>query len=1044
MWLTEVSIRRPLFILMVILGFVLVGAVAYTRLGADRYPSINLPYVTIIVTYPGAGPEEVEDQVTRPLEDAVAGANQLKSIRSYSMDSVSIVSLEFLDGANADSATTEVERKVNSARSQLPSDAKPPIVVKAEYSSLPVMSLAISGDLPLDQIHKIANETIKPRMETIKGVAAISIVGGLEREIQVRVDQDKLGARGLTTQQVYGALAQGNLSMPAGSIHERDREYSIRYTGLFQSLDELKNSVVAASPRGVVYLRDVADVVDAYKDRKVINRYNGREGVGLVITKQANANTVQVADSMKKALGQIQKSLPPGVMIAISDDQSSYVKRSLGDVQNNLFEAVVLTGIVLLVFLHTFRSTVIVMLAIPTSLISTFLMMWIMGFTLNFMSLMALALTIGILVDDSIVVLENIFRHLKLGETPVTAAIKGRSEIGLAAIAITLVDVVVYLPMAFMTGIVGGFFRQFGLTITVATLFSLFVSFTLTPMLASRWLGMGHGEGHSPLDRFGRRWESWFERLSVAYGGALKWALGHRVIVAAASLLLFFCAIALIPLNILGSEFLPAEDQSQFDLIAKMPPGTSLEATDQAMMKIESRLNQFPEVTEYFTTVGQGSVGFSSSSESRAAFITVKLVPKDERSRGISKITRAAEKLGEDVPGLELRTQLPTIGGPMGQPLMIQLKGDDLRQLGEAGARLEQIIRSIPGTASVTNSAEVGNPEIRVRADQWRLSDLGLTSAQVAAALRTNVEGMVASQLRPEGQTKVDIRILGGDRDRGGVGNLGTLPLASPKGFVATVDQATDISLVQGPTQILRFNRQRSVTIGADVSGRPLGDVVRDLRLELERSPLPEGVTYSMTGETEIMDESFSNLIMALALSILFMYMLMVALYESLLYPLVVMFCLPVAVIGALGGLLVTGQTVNMSSLIGMIMLMGLVGKNGILLVDYTNTLRARGKDRFSALTEAGPTRLRPIMMTTTAMALAMLPVALGLGEGAEVRSPMAVVVVGGLLSSLVLTLLLIPVVYTAFDDLQQRFRPRKVSFRTVASATVVEGSNKE
>lgn len=1039
MWLTAVSIRRPLFILMVILGFGLVGAVGYTRLGADQYPNINIPYVLVVVPYPGAGPEEVEDQVTKPLENAVAGATRLKYLQSYSMENVAILNLEFMDGTDADDAALEVDRKVNSARSELPNEAKAPSVIKAEYAALPIMSLAVSGDLPLDEIFRIADDKIKPQLETIKGVAAVRIVGGLEREIQVKVDQDALRARGLSAQQVYAAVAQGNLSMPAGNIDDGDRQYAVRYTGLFQTLDELRNVVVAATPRGVVYLRDVAEVVDGYKDRVLLNRHNGREGVGLTVTKQANADTVQVADALHRVIGQLRNTLPSGVQIAVSEDTSVYVKRSLGDLQSNLLEAIVLTGIVLLVFLHTFRSTVIVMLAIPSSLIATFMMMWIMGFTLNMMSLMALALSIGILVDDSIVVLENIFRHLSLGETPWTAAIKGRSEIGLAAIAITLVDVVVYLPMAFMTGIVGGFFRQFGLTIAFATLFSLFVSFTLTPMLASRWLRVGHGEGGTLLDRFGRRWEAAYGRAREGYGRLLLWALSHRLIVVAICLAVFCVSVATIPLNIIGTEFLPLEDQSQFDLIVRMPPGTALEVTDRAVAEIESKLGKMPEVTEYFTTVGLSSAGLMGAAESRAAVITVKTVPKRERSKSISDLAKEVERVDAAIPGIEVRTQLPTIGGPLGQPLVIQLRGDDLQELGEVSSRVEQIVRNLPGAKDVSNSAQTGNPEIRVSADHLRLADLGLTSAQVATALRTNVEGSVASKLRPAGQSEIDIRIKGADKDRAQVETLGALPLPSPKGTVARMDQVVDISLAQGPTEIRRLNRQRVVTIAANVSDRPLGDVVRDLKLELERSPLPEGISYTMTGETEIMDETFTNLVTALGLSILFMYMLLVALYESLLYPLVVMFSLPLAAIGAIAGLLLMRQTLNMPSLIGMIMLMGLVGKNGILLVDYTNTLRARGKDRTSAIVEAGPTRLRPILMTTMTMVLALLPVAFQVGEGSEVRSPMAVAVCGGLLSSLALTLVLVPVVYTLFDDLQQRLG-MKSSFVTAATAADAEG----
>jgi HAE1 family hydrophobic/amphiphilic exporter-1 len=558
-------------------------------------------------------------------------------------------------------------------------------------------------------------------------------------------------------------------------------------------------------------------------------------------------------------------------------------------------------------------------------------------------------------------------------------------------------------------------------------------------MLASRWLRASHGEGRTLLDRFGRKWEAGYGRVKDNYRRLLGWSLRHRWPVVGVCVALFAATVVTIPLNIIGTEFLPPEDQSQFDLIVKMPPGTALEATNKAVLEIESRLSKIPEVVDYFTNVGMSSAGIMSAADSRSAVITVKTLPKRERSRPISDLAKQAEGLGEGIPGVDLRAQLPSIGGPLGQPLLIQLQGNDLRTLEQAGARVEQIVRNIPGTTDVENSAQTGNPEVLVRADHFRLADLGLTSALVASALRTNVEGTVVSQLRPEGQPEVDIRIMGSDKDRAQVATLGGLPIPSPNGIVARMDQAVNISLAEGSTEIRRLNRQRVVTISANVSGRPLGDIVRDFKLELQKSPLPEGVSYTMTGETEMMDETFANLVMALLLSILFMYMLMVALYESLLYPLVVMFSLPMSVIGAIGGLLIMHQTLNLSSLIGMVMLMGLVGKNGILLVDYTNTLRARGKDRTSAITEAGPTRLRPILMTAMTMVLALLPVAFQAGEGSEIRSPMAIAVVGGLLSSLVLTLILVPVVYTLFDDLQQRLGPRKATFRTGATAVDVD-----
>lgn len=1026
MWLTNISIKRPFFILMLLLFFVLVGGVAYTNLGAEQYPQVDVPYVAIVVPYPGAGPEEVENRVTKVIEDAVAGANGLKNLTSHSQDGLAVISLEFKLGTNTDSVTVDVERKVSAVRSQLPQEALAPSVIKAEFNALPIMSLSLSGKAADFELYRLAEQKVKGRLEAVSGVASVKIVGGRDREIQVKVDQAKLQARGLSIQHVYSALSQGNVSVPSGTIDEKNLQYNVRLSGLLQKPDDLRDIVIHSTPNGPVYLRDVAEVVDGFKAQQVLNHTNGVDSVGLLITKASNANTVQVANELRKTLKDVEKALPAGVTLTVSNDTSVFVKESLDDIQSSLMLAVILTGIVLLLFLHSFRSTIIVLFSIPTSLISTFLMMWIMGFTLNMMSMMALALSIGILVDDSIVVLENIFRHLKLGETPWTAALKGRSEIGLAAIAITLVDVVVYVPIAFMGGMAGQFFRQFGLTVAVATLFSLFVSFTLTPMLASRWLKTEHENGEDSLmARFGRKWENGYGRLTVAYGRVLSWALGHRKTVVAATAAIFFGSVAMVPLGMVGSEFLPTVDQGEVHLVVELPPGTPLGVTNDVVMQLEARLARMPEVTEYFSTVGLSTGGGISTSGSRNARITVKLLEKGKRGKSIGQLSQELQKLGADIPGLTLRTELPSMVGASGQPFMALLKGDDPAQLAKLGAEVVEVVKRVPGTSEVTNSAADGSPEARFEVDHRRLADLGLTSAALGTALRADVEGLVASQLRPEGQNRVDIRVVGSDADKRSVSDLSGLPIANATGQVSRLDQVTRLNFVESPVEIYRMNRQYTVVIGANVRGRPLGDVVQDFRQEVKSVQLPPGYSLAMFGESEAMDESFGSTIQALLLSILLMYMLMVALYESPVYPLVIMFALPVSFVGAFGALFVTGQTLNMTSMIGMIMLMGLVGKNGILLVDYTNTLRSQGKSRFDAILQAGPTRLRPILMTTAAMVAAMVPTALQIGHGAESRSSMAVVVIGGLLSSTLLTLVLIPVVYTIFDDVQVWFGRR-------------------
>ena len=1018
MKLTELAIKRPLFILMIVAGLVLMGVISYTRLGADQYPSVNIPYVSVVTPYPGADPTEVERKISKPLEDALAGSSGLKTISSVSLDSLSVVTLEFQEGVNGNDSAVDVERKVSAVRSSLPQEALAPNIIKADYSTLPIMSLALVGERSPEQLYRLATDQVKPLLETVKGVASVQVVGGQEREIKVIVDQDRLRAFGLSMQQVQALLGQSNLSLPAGNADVGDTRYRVWYDSQARSVDELSNMVLVSSPGGVIRLRDVAQVEDGLKEQTFITRFNGADSVGLMIAKQASANTMEVATSLKKKIGDVAKTLPPRVDLAVASDSSDYVRSDLDDIQTTLFIAILLTGIVLLLFLHTLRSTIIVLLSIPTSLISTFMVMLLLGFTLNMMSMLALALTIGILVDDSIVVLENIFRHLKLGETPWTAALKGRGEIGMAAIAITLVDVVVYVPVAFMSGVVGQFFRQFGLTIAAATLFSLFISFTLTPMLASRWLKASE-ESRSWWGRLSAAWERGYDGLAQRYGGLLSWALRHRFIVVTVGVLAFVGALAMIPLNLVKSEFLPVEDQSRYSLRVQMPPGSSLAATDDATSQLEGRLRKVPEIVNYFSVAGMSGSAFLNTGEARYATISVNLVPKDRRAKSASQVARDTELLGQDIPGMTLRANLPTSGGDIGQPFLAQLTGSDQTALNALGGEMVSILKSTPGTLNVTSSSYGGSPEVRVRGDQGRLADLGLTSAATALALRTNFEGIVVGKLQPLGEEQVDIRLLGRRNAALGASTVSDLPLLTSRGAVVSLGQVAGTETAGSPTQVNRYNRQRVVTIGADLYGRPLGEVVQDFQARMKAVTLPPGYSIHLAGQAELMDESFTSMGMALALSILLMYMLMVALYESLLSPLVVMFSLPVSLVGAFSALAFTGQTLNIASLIGLIMLMGLVAKNAILLVDYTNTLRGRGLERNAAILDAGPARLRPILMTTVAMVLAMIPVAMQIGRGAETRSPMAVVVIGGLLSSTLLTLVLVPAVYTILDDIQ-------------------------
>ncbi len=1029
MWLTSLSIRRPLLILMAVLAVMLGGIVAYIALGVDLLPSVKFPYVAVYVTYPGAGPREVESRVTKPIEDAVAGSPNLKNLMSTSGDNYSIILMQFKDGTDPDAAIQDVERRVNQIRSTLPEDIKDPSIAKEDPADSPILVMGANWDRNPDGLYDLVDSTIRPRLETVEGISSVQIRGGREREIHVTVDRQQLEARGLSLTQITSALAAANLSAPSGYVHEGTNEYSLRVYGLVQQLDELSNLVVASSPgKAVVRLKDVAAVQDGFKKQEFISRVNGQEGVGILVNKQKTANAVAVADGIQKALNALAPSLPPGVQIVTVMNSAEFVKASLSSVQTNLRDAVFIVALVLLLFLHTWRSTLIVLISIPTSLIATLAAMWLLGFSINMMSMMGLALTIGILVDDSIVVLENIYRHMKLGESPWTAAFNGRAEIGAAAVAITLVDVVVYTPVAFLTGMVGQFFREFGGTIVVATLFSLLMSFTLTPMLASRWL-TADSEERSPLAFLWRRWEAGYQALTLQYRRLLVQALRLRWLVLLVGLLAFFAGIALVGFKVVSTEFMTSADQGEFSVAIDLPPGTSLEGTNQALQQLEAGMAKIPEMVSLLSTIGVG--GQYGLPQHRSARIYVRLKPVSQRSRTVFQVAEDVRSLGDAIPGMHARISYPSIVGYTGQPVLLRVRGSDMATLSNIAGQVEQIMRRTPGLIDVTNSAAQGAPEMRVQIDQQRLSDLGLTTAQVAAALRTAFEGTVATELRRENEDKVDIRVLYARTGSGSeLASIPDIPLSTPQGTEIRLSQVARLVPVEGPAEIEREDRVRQIVLGANLADRPLGEITTEIRHAVNSLTLPSGYTIVMAGDTELQEEAFGDLLKALGISILLIFMLMVALYDSLIYPLVIMGSMPVASVGAIGALAITHNTLNMFSMVGLIMLTGLVAKNAILLVDYTNTLRKRGYSRTEALLEAGPTRLRPILMTTAAMVFAMLPLALRLGEGSETRSPLAIVVIGGLLTSTLLTLVVVPAGYTVMDDFQEwigtRFGRRK------------------
>jgi len=1054
MWLTRLAVVRPLTVLMGLLGLVIMGGVSYTFLKIDRLPPISIPFVSVSMAYTGATAQDVELLITQPIENAVSGMSGVYSLTSTSSEGNANVNVQLIDGTDATQASLEVERRVNAIRSRLPADASDPRVNKADPSAQPIMGVALTGADP-DQLFQVANDQFVPALTSVPGVAAINLSGGQQIEIQVKVDYSKLAAYGITLAQVTTAMTGANVDAPVGSINQGVSTLNVRSLGSFQTIDDLSNLVVSQTTSGgPILLRDLSTVQLGYKLRTQLLRLNGADAVGMQIVKQSDANALQVADDVRVALAKLQKLLPAGAQVVITNDNSVFTRASLDAIQHDLLLSVLLVGGVMMLFLHAWRHTVIVLLAIPTSLVSTFLVMYMLGFSLNIMSLMALALMIGILVDDSIVVLENIHRHLHLGENPHQAALTGRGEIGMAAIAITMADVVVYTPLAFISGILGQLFRQYGLTVVAATLFSLLISFTLTPMLASRWLRLSEAQqaSRSPGARFGRWWDDHFEALGRMVGRTVPYAIGGRWLIVLVSLAMVAGAVSLVPLGFIGSEYAPQEDDNMFSVNLNSPPGTSLDAIDAASKQMEAVLTAMPEVQYVFNQVSGGGGGGFGRGGARAS-LDVQVYPKSQRSRSVFEILDAARAAGKRIPGVQVSGNVPSplgggggFGGGGTASVSVQLAGPDLPTLNQVGDQVIATMSTIPGIVDVQNSSNAGNPELQVKLDRGRMAQLNVSSQSVATALRTAVSGSVVTPFRPVGSTQLDVTLVASDADRFDINKLATLPVGtgaaagggtgtpstttSTTPTIVTLGQIATLSYGTGPTQIQRVDRNRTMTLTGTAQGRPIGDVARDVTTAMNTQiSLPAGYSYQLRGGVQQLNNAFGTLGQAMVLSVILEYMLLVALYESWFYPITLILGVPLGIVGALLGLWVTGNTLNIFSIIGLIMAVGLVVKTGILLVDFTNTLRKRGMGRTEALAEAASVRLRPILMTTATMIFGMLPLALKLEPGAESRAPMAVVVIGGLLSSTFLAIFVTPALYTLLDDLQSLiFRsPRSV-----------------
>jgi hydrophobic/amphiphilic exporter-1 (mainly G- bacteria), HAE1 family len=1019
MTITELSIKRPSLVVVVFAALAVIGLYSFSLLKYELLPKITPPFVTITTVYPGASPNEVQNTVSKVIEDAVSGIDKVSAVNTTSSEGASFVSIEFDQSADVNVALQDVQRKVNEVAATLPEGAKTPTVTKFALDELPVLRMGVTSSLPSRQFYQLLKDRIQPRLSELAGVAQVTLLGGEEREIRINIDQEKLRSYGLSVLQVVQAIKTSNLDFPAGTVDEGTNQYVVRLSGKFSSLDEIRNLVVSQTrDGGTITVGDVAEVEDGMKERTTINRINGMTSVGVLVQKQSDANSVDVSSIVRAELPKIEADYGNiHLKFDIAEDGSTFTKDAADAVEHDLLLAILLVAVVMLAFLHSIRNSVIVMIAIPASMISTFIAMYAFGLTLNLMTLLGLSLVVGILVDDSIVVLENIYRHLEMGQDKTNAAIRGRNEIGFAALSITLVDVVVFVPLSLVSGLVGNIMREFALTVVFSTLMSLFVSFTVTPMLASRFARLEHLTRHSILGAFGAWFESQYQKLTAFYLRTLRWSLAHRGKVAALTVGLFVAAVALVPLGFIGFEFIAVADRGEFTVTIETPPGSTVDNTNYATQQVEKIISGIPEVRKMFVTVGMSSEGLIGQTMNNAAQLNVTLSPKEERSRSTDDIAEEIERKASAMPGVKVRVDPIGIFGTANQtPIQLLVSGTNYDEVRVAAERVADIVKKIPGTADVRLSSEEGNPETRIELDRQKMALLGVNLADVGSTLRVAFSGDEDSKYR-EGATDYDMRIVLDKFDRSKTADVGDLTVMNRLGQLVQVKQFADIYQSTGPTKLQRRDRNFAVTVFSQAVGRPSGSIGQDIQKSLANA-LPPGISISYLGDLKNQSDAFGDLGLALLAAIIFMYMIMVALYDSYVYPFVVMFSVPVAMVGALLALALTMKALSIFSILGIIMLVGLVGKNAILLVDRTNQMKQeKGLSTYEALVEAGETRLRPILMTTVAMVFGMLPIAMSTSSGSEWKSGLAWAIIGGLISSLLLTLVLVPVVYTKVDE---------------------------
>lgn len=1009
MSLYEICIRRPVFATMIIMSLVVMGLASYRDLGLDIFPKVDLPTVTVTTRLDGASPEEIENQITKRVEEAVNTINGIDELRSTTIEGQSQVFATFKLEKDIDVASNEVRDRVSAVLGEFPPGTDAPIIEKFDPDAAPIMSIVISGKRSPREITEIADKRIKRQLEAIKDIGAITLVGGRSREIQVVVDPDRLTAYRLSIASVKDALKRQNVEVPGGRITWEAREEGLRTMGRIEKADEFNDLIVADFKGAPVRIRDIGYAVDGEEEPRTVSRLNGNNAVSALIRKQSGTNTVQVVDSVKAHLSEIKSTLPPDIEIQVVIDQSKFIKSAVSQVEEHLVLGSILASIIILIFIRDLRTAFIAALAIPSSIIGTFTILKYMGFTLNNMTLLALSVCTGIVIDDAIIVLENIFRHMEEEKrSAFDAAIHGTKEIALAVMATTLSLVVIFLPVAFMSGLVGRFWKSFGLTAAFAIMISLLVSFTLTPMLSSRLLKLKHN-GDKERKSF------LYSRMESGYLWMLKWCLNHRVISVIAALAILYSVVPLAKMS--KAEFVVDDDMSEFEVIVETPPGSSLEKSDAILRSIETEIAKIPEVEKVFTNIGVRGQYMTNVTD---ASIYVGLKHMSDRKREQTEIMQEARTLMKKFQGLRVSVQTINLisgGGFKATPFNLIVRGPELKKLDEYSGEIIKRLSALPGFVDTDTGQALRHPEVQVHIDRKKASDLGVKVESIASSLRTMVGGEKVTLYR-EGDEQYNVRLRLKDDFRKDASVIEELTVPNSEGRLVKLNNFAVLSQGVSPGQIDRYAQGRQITVISNLHGKPLGEAMTDANRVISELNMPSEYSTNFLGRGKLMQEAFLNFLIAFVLSLLFIYMVLAAQFESFIHPVSIMISIFLSIPFGILSLIIAGNSINIYSVMGLFILIGVVKKNAILQIDYTNTLRSRGMDKFDAQMLANKVRLRPILMTTLAIIAGMLPITLGSGDGSSSRASLAIVIVGGQALCLLVTLLIVPVFYSVFDDM--------------------------